>query len=113
MLTVDARALQCAIVHHTKKVKDICLHLDSSTKIKANSRNSTKLLENFKIALPFLCSAYVLYCVVITSQYQNMGHLHLLSWLMQGFIYNLVLGKLETGQLLSMLSSSSPRLAIA
>ncbi len=39
-----------------KKVKDICQYLDLNTKIKANSRNSTKYLENFKISLTFFCS---------------------------------------------------------
>ncbi len=41
-----------------KKVKDICQYLDLNTKIKANLRNSTKHLENFKISFSF-CVVYV------------------------------------------------------
>ncbi len=47
--------------HYTIKVKDICQYLDLNIKIKANSRNCTKHLENFKISLTFLYSVYASY----------------------------------------------------
>ncbi len=44
-----ATKLQICTLH--KKVKDICQYLALNTKIKANSRNCTKHVENFKISL--------------------------------------------------------------
>ncbi len=45
-------------VYTTLKKLRICQYLDLNTKIKANSRNRTKHLENFKISLTFLCIVY-------------------------------------------------------
>ena len=44
-----------------KKDKDICQYLDENTKIKANSQNCTKHLENFKKKknINFLCSVSI------------------------------------------------------
>ncbi len=54
--TTVSNCSKCAPdIHYTKKVKDICQYLYLNHKVKANSWNSTKYLENFKISLTFLC----------------------------------------------------------
>ena len=52
--------VDCDSTYTTKTVKNICLFLDLNTKIKTNSRNSTKPLENVKISLLF-CVVYIRY----------------------------------------------------
>ena len=85
----------CLLLHHfkvgptyiytTQKVKEICQYLHLFTKIKANSRNSTKHVDNFKISWTFLCSAYPIAIYVehneLNMSYRKALHIHVSSLL--------------------------------
>ncbi len=60
MFYVSSENIALCMIHTLhKKVKDICQYLNLKTKIKANSSNITKHLENLKISLTFfvLCNS--------------------------------------------------------
>ncbi len=73
-----------------EKVKVICQYLNLKTKIKANSRNYTKHLENFKIFLTFLCSVDIL---GFDSYLLNAGSKYLAKSLSHIINLSLCLGK--------------------
>ncbi len=54
-------------MHYTKKVMDICQYLDLNAKIKANSLNCTKHLENFIISSTFSCSVHCAHRATLSS----------------------------------------------